>query len=406
MRSGKRGSSVTGTPARGAALAGLLALFVLGPAGAALASGGYLFAGTDQEEFEGRPDDRLGRFETDGAAIVGGGIIALAVPVNGMGAADGCLVTGQPFATTLLRMDYDGRNVTTALPGAVDQCCHEDFAFDGRTAGSETLYHGKYMDRIEEHPWPALTPVLLHPQDQVVGMTLAAGEIWISKWIPRQVGVWDPVGGTFSARFSTPENAGGLAYDPVHDILWVGQMGGSVVPYDRATGTPINAGFQPFGPTDLETVDGLEWVQRVDFDLKPTSCPNPFQIGSRGVLPAAVLGTDELDVREVDLSTVRLQVEGCDNGIAPLRTGYEDVTRPVEDRMDPCDCTTEGGDGYLDLTLKFDRSEVAAALSSASDRELRSLRITGRLLDGTEFTGSDCLRIQTRHGGGRREGPR
>jgi hypothetical protein len=44
-----------------------------------------------------------------------------------------------------------------------------------------------------------------------------------------------------------------------------------------------------------------------------------------------------------------------------LRTAFEDVTTPFEPfigKMDKYDCTTEGPDGFIDLTLKFDIREV------------------------------------------------
>ena len=47
------------------------------------------------------------------------------------------------------------------------------------------------------------------------------------------------------------------------------------------------------------------------------------------------------------------------------------------------DCTTEGPDGYLDLTLKFRTAEVVAALGEVEDGEVRVLSLTGNL--GEEF---------------------
>jgi hypothetical protein len=85
-------------------------------------------------------------------------------------------------------------------------------------------------------------------------------QIWITKWIPRQVGTWDPATNTFTPRFTTPNRAGGLAWDSAKKVLWVGLLGGTVVPY-RLNGTPYNAGFQPFGPIG-DTIDGLEFVRK------------------------------------------------------------------------------------------------------------------------------------------------
>ncbi len=135
-------------------------------------------------------------------------------------------------------------------------------------------------------------------------------------------------------------------------------------------------------------------------DIKPGSCPNPFNaklfdyVGGDnehkgGVLPVAILGSDELDVLDVDLSTVRLE------GVCPLETGigYEDVSRPVVDGY-VCECTSEGPDGYLDLTMKFSSLEIAAAIlanepPTLGDRMM--LTITGELTDGTQFEANDCI---------------
>jgi len=84
--------------------------------------------------------------------------------------------------------------------------------------------------------------------------------IWITQWSAQKVGTWDPSTNTFTMKFATPANAGGLAYDPVNGILWVGLQGGSVVPYDL-NGNQQGPGFSPFGAI-TDTVDGLEFVSQ------------------------------------------------------------------------------------------------------------------------------------------------
>ena len=131
----------------------------------------------------------------------------------------------------------------------------------------------------------------------------------------------------------------------------------------------------------------------ISIDIKPASCPNPLNIKSKGVLSVAILGTEELDVSDIDLSTLLLE------GAAPLRAAYKDVATPVRDDSE-CACTAEGADGYTDLILKFDRQEVIAGLGEVSDGELWKLYLTGTLKDGTQIEGSDCLKIIRR---GRKE---
>jgi streptogramin lyase len=93
-------------------------------------------------------------------------------------------------------------------------------------------------------------------------MTFVGSTIWITHLSARQVGTWDPATDTFTAIINTPFNAGGLAYDPVSGILWVGMQGGAVVPFDPVKGTRLGSGFLPFGAI-TDTVDGLEFVSQI-----------------------------------------------------------------------------------------------------------------------------------------------
>jgi hypothetical protein len=141
----------------------------------------------------------------------------------------------------------------------------------------------------------------------------------------------------------------------------------------------------------------------VSFNIQPRSCPNPFNIrwlenldnGKRyinekankgGVLPAAIVGSESFDVTDINISTLLLE------GVAPLRNSYEDVTTPVSS-SEACACTTGGPDGYMDLTLKFSRQEIAAAIGPAEVEYVVELTLTGEMLDGTPFEASDCVTI-------------
>jgi hypothetical protein len=125
-------------------------------------------------------------------------------------------------------------------------------------------------------------------------------------------------------------------------------------------------------------------------DIKPQSCPNPLNTKSKGVLPVAILGTEDFDVFDIDLSTILLE------GVAPERNNLDDVATPFngESRDDCLDCTQYGPDGLTDLTLKFDTQEVVAALGEVIDGECLILSITGYLLDGTPIEGGDVVIIK------------
>ncbi len=128
---------------------------------------------------------------------------------------------------------------------------------------------------------------------------------------------------------------------------------------------------------------------RVSFDIKPQSCPNPVNVKSKGVLPVAILGSDVLDVEDIDYNSILLE------GVAPLRSSYEDVASPVIEDTE-CACTTDGADGYMDLTLKFKTQEIIAALGEVVDGELWMLHLTGNLIDGTPIEGTDCIVIKNK----------
>jgi len=126
----------------------------------------------------------------------------------------------------------------------------------------------------------------------------------------------------------------------------------------------------------------------VAVDIKPGRCPNPLNLASKGILPVAILGSEGFDVSQIDAASVRLA------GVAPIRSSYEDVATPVSDGNE-CDCTTEGPDGYTDLTLKFRTQEIVEELVNAqgelADGEVLVLTLMGVLSDQTPIEGADCI---------------
>jgi hypothetical protein len=131
----------------------------------------------------------------------------------------------------------------------------------------------------------------------------------------------------------------------------------------------------------------------VPFDIRPQSCPNPIYTDIKGVLPVAILGTDDLDVTQIDPATVRL------SDVAPLRWSLRDKSTPFVPFVgkENCeDCNKLGPDGYLDLTLKFNSLEVVAALGDVNDGDCIVLTLTGSLKEefgGTPIFGEDVVVI-------------
>jgi len=131
----------------------------------------------------------------------------------------------------------------------------------------------------------------------------------------------------------------------------------------------------------------------VPVDIHPESCPNPLKVNAEGVLPVAILGTGTFDVTLVDPASVELE------GVAPLRWALENVATPFEPfigKEDAYDCTEQGPDGYLDLTLKYEAQELITALGDVEDGDVLVLHLTGNLKDefgGNPFEGEDVVVI-------------
>jgi hypothetical protein len=190
--------------------------------------------------------------------------------------------------------------------------------------------------------------------------------------------------GVTGARF----NKAGLTFDDNGTLFAV--MNDTLFELDPATGAVIAeigaVGFANIsGLTAIRTASGPETVA---LDIAPGSCRNPLNSRRRGVLRAAILGTDNFDVATIDRSSVRLE------GIAPVRSWRRDLSSPVFEPQEPCECPREGRDGYEDLGLKFDAHSVIRALGDVSNGDILILTLTATLLDGTEIQGEDCVLIQ------------
>lgn len=255
--------------------------------------------------------------------------------------------------------------------------------------------------------------------------------LYVSDDVSNVIDHWS-VSGTY-LRTLTPTDASGNTLGAISgvlvgkgDLLYLGQNGrGQIVQVKKSDGTFLGNFATPGGrDEDLEcdvvsfpgktavwskdayndTVTAIEveagtcacgggGVLEVPFDIKPTSCPNPLNPRAMGLLPAAVLGTMDLDVTQIDPTSLLLE------GVAPLRWAYEDVATPFTPYLDKdqCnDCNEAGPDGHLDLTLKFSTQELVMALGSLADGECRVLTLTGTLLDGTAFLGVDVMVVRNR----------
>ena len=210
--------------------------------------------------------------------------------------------------------------------------------------------------------------------------------------------VYDNIGGDYTGIPDQTDINGNISNDPLF-CFSDSQI------FTLHVQSPCLPGNHPYGE-DCGLVGALSQgcgVMSVFLDIHPRSCPNPFNIiwlenidkGNEkgnaimkkgGVMPAAIVGTESFDVTEIDVSTLLLE------GVAPLRSSYEDVTRPVTS-INECACATGGPDGFVDLTLKFSRQEIAATIGPSEVNDVVELTLTGTLTDGTPFEASDCVTI-------------
>jgi hypothetical protein len=110
-------------------------------------------------------------------------------------------------------------------------------------------------------------------------------------------------------------------------------------------------------------------------DIKPGSYPNPINPSSKELVPVAILGSENFDVRAVDATTIELDDDRLHGGgVAPARGGQSlgDVNK----------------DGFLDLSVKF----APTALNQAGLLGNKRLFITGAIGHGeAQVLGSDAI---------------
>ena len=143
----------------------------------------------------------------------------------------------------------------------------------------------------------------------------------------------------------------------------------------------------------------------VAFDLIPGACPNYFNnLFGRPIdqfMTTSIVGDEDVQSNQIVESSLLLTVPGGGGGdpvsrnttkILPVEVYPQDVTVPIVAPVD-CECTTDGPDGMLDLIVRFDADEVAAALDGFEGGDEVVLWISGDLLDGRSIIGYDCLQI-------------
>ncbi len=106
--------------------------------------------------------------------------------------------------------------------------------------------------------------------------------------------------------------------------------------------------------------------KEIKIDIKPGGNPNNINLKSRGVVPVAVLTTDDFDASTIDPETVLFA------GAVPVRWKLCDVD----------------GDGNDDLLFHFKTQELQDL-----DENSKEAKLTGETLDGNTIKGTDSVRI-------------
>lgn len=114
----------------------------------------------------------------------------------------------------------------------------------------------------------------------------------------------------------------------------------------------------------------------VQIDIKPGSDPNPINPGSKGLIPVAILTTEDFDAADVDPATVTL---------AGANVAVRGKTDKLMARLEDVD-----GDGDLDLLLQIDTQSEDAAWENGE------VILTGKTyqeLGAEDIQGSDYVVI-------------
>jgi hypothetical protein len=117
-------------------------------------------------------------------------------------------------------------------------------------------------------------------------------------------------------------------------------------------------------------------VRILDMDIKPGSFPNSINPRSNGVVPVAILGSNEFDVEDVDVTTLEFGPWGA--------TPAHDLANSVTHTGHLQDVNA---DGYTDLVSHYRQKMTGFQTGNTEGC------VTGETLGGIPFEGRDSVRI-------------
>lgn len=161
----------------------------------------------------------------------------------------------------------------------------------------------------------------------------------------------------------------------IEDGSWTPVGGSGILTGEYENGNPedpeddINLLFHSDTPIILVDTGGPSTIS-VQIDIKPGSDPNPINQGSNGLIPVAILTTDDFDASTVDPGTVTLN--GAD---VTVRGKSEKLMARLED---------VDGDGDEDLMLQVE-TDSWANLGESGDITLYGTTYDGQAIKGTDY---------------------
>ncbi len=172
------------------------------------------------------------------------------------------------------------------------------------------------------------------------------------------------------------EYSGGATYPPSNPIIDSSSLMGSTAPavvtYARHY-EPVVDWLELKYPQPQDT---LEVVQPVSIDIRAGSNSNRFNLHSKGVLPVAILGDENFDVYDINVSSLKL------SGAGPMTKGNGDTISSFRD---------VNNDEWDDLKVYF---RIADLVDVEYDTTELSLKGSVDLNEGTQlFWGRDSIRI-------------